>query len=674
MRAFRALPVLLVISAMVVPAVAQQQGPEPAKLVITPETLELEIGETAEISAVVQDADGNVIEDATVLFFATSRRAVGVTPAGRVEAYRPGEFNIMARVPMDPNDTGRRGAARLQAAIPVVVPYPPITAVELVGTPARFYAGTNFRPEVVLTDRSGATRADVDIEFESSNPTVATVTTLGRINLLSPGEATITAIAESASISLPVRVEANPTARVELHPSATKARTGDVIHLNAQAVDGSGNPVPDIPIQYSFQARTVDYNLGQAPSGLITEDGRFVADVAGEYVIVANAGDHTRMETLEIVRRDVTREIELVGHGAVRDRHTSDLWIWEGPDGRDYAITGTWGAEGHAYFWDVTDPGNMKIVDTLLVDARTVNDVKVSEDGRIAVISREGASNRRNGLVILDVSDMASGGARILATYDDQLTGGVHNLYIFEDHIYALSAGRRYDVINIEDPTNPYRVGRYQHDSPGSSIHDVWVTNGIAFSSNWSDGVVAVDVGGGGQGGSPNNPVLLGSYAYPSGWNHAAFPYWSESAGKFYMIAGDEAGRRGNTPGYEGEAERMDGWIHIIEWDEWGEPHEVARYEVPEVGTHNLWVEDDKLYIAYYQGGLRVVDISGELLGDLYRQGREIGYFLAYDPMGFVKNSPMAWGAQPFKGNIFFADHNSGLWAVRIKEDDETER
>ena len=91
---------------------------------------------------------------------------------------------------------------------------------------------------------------------------------------------------------------------------------------------------------------------------------------------------------------------------------------------------------------------------------------------------------------------------------------------------------------------------------------------------------------------------------------------------------------------------------------------------MPEVGTHNLWVEDDIMYVAYYQGGLRVVDVSGELLGDLYRQGREIGYFLAYDPMGFVPNSPFAWGPQPYKGNIFFSDHNSGLWAVRIKEED----
>jgi hypothetical protein len=449
-----------------------------------------------------------------------------------------------------------------------------------------------------------------------------------------------------------------------------KARTGDVIHLNARALDAGGNEVDGIPIQYSFQARTVDYNLGQAPSGLITENGRFVADVAGEYVVLATVGDHVEMETLEIVPRDVRRDIELVGHGAVRDRHTSDLWVWEGVDGRDYAITGTHQAEGHAYIWDVTDPSNMKLIDTVLVDARTVNDVKVSEDGRIAVISREGASNRRNGLVILDVSDLQSGGARILSRFDDQLTGGVHNVFVYQNHVYALSAGQRYDVINIEDPTNPYRVGRYAHDSRGTSIHDVWVANGIAFSSNWSDGVVAVDVGGGGQGGAPNNPVFLGSYAYPSGWNHAAFPYWSESAGKFYLFAGDESGRRGNTPGYEGEAQRMNGWIHVIEWDEWGEPHEVARYEVPEVGTHNLWVEDDIMYVAYYQGGLRVVDVSGELLGDLYRQGREIGYFLAYDPQGYIPNSPFAWGPQPYKGNIFFSDYNSGLWAVRIAEEE----
>ena len=33
----------------------------------------------------------------------------------------------------------------------------------------------------------------------------------------------------------------------------------------------------------------------------------------------------------------------------------------------------------------------MKIIDTVTVDARTVNDVKISEDGKVGVITREGA-------------------------------------------------------------------------------------------------------------------------------------------------------------------------------------------------------------------------------------------------------------------------------------------
>ncbi|MGD8328950.1 MAG: hypothetical protein PVJ49_05900, partial [Acidobacteriota bacterium] len=92
MKALRTLAALFLASLLVVPAIAQQQGPEPAKIVITPGALQLEVGGSAEISAVVQDADGNTIEGIPVLFFSTSRRAVGVTPVGQVEAYRPGEY------------------------------------------------------------------------------------------------------------------------------------------------------------------------------------------------------------------------------------------------------------------------------------------------------------------------------------------------------------------------------------------------------------------------------------------------------------------------------------------------------------------------------------------------------------------------------------------------------
>ena len=112
---------------------------------------------------------------------------------------------------------------------------------------------------------------------------------------------------------------------------------------------------------------------------------------------------------------------------------------------------------------------------------------------------------------------------------------------------------------------------------------------------------------------------------------------------------------------------RTAGWIHVIDWSDWDNPKEVARYQVPEAGSHNLWVENDTLYVGYYYpGGLRVVDVSGELMGDLYRQGREISMFVPFDPDGYVANAPFVWGPQPYKGNIFFTDFNSGLWSVRL--------
>lgn len=663
---------ILLALALAVPAVSQEQaeGPMPAAVKVEPAEITLEVGETLTLEPVITDADGAVIES-PVMYFSMSRRRVGVnTATGVIEAYRPGLVQIMVLVPKPGETFSRRSAENMvRTTVTVRVPEPPLASVEAAPLPGNVYANTRLRLATMVTDTSGAERPDARITFSSSDESVATVNPMGTLATHDAGSATITISANGeVESTIDLMVQPNPTASLDISASRMTARTGDVIHFDVTPRDANGNVVPDLPVQYAFQGRNVNHALGDPGSGLITEDGRFVADLPGEYTIVAAAGSHTASTAVAVEARNVGRTLEVVGQGRVSDRATSDLWVWEGPDGRDYAVTGTHSADGHAYFWDVTDPGNMQIIDTIRVDARTVNDVKVSEDGTIAVISREGASNRRNGLVILDVSDLNNQGARVLARYDDQLTGGVHNVFIYQDHVYALSAGQRYDVINIEDPESPQRVGTFELDTPGHSIHDVWVTDGIAYSSNWADGVVAVDVGGGGAGGSPNNPVELGRTKYPNGWNHAAFPFRSKSTGKMYMIGGDEAGLRGGTPGYNGEPDRMQGWIHIFEWDEWDNPIEVARYEVPEAGTHNLWVDEENevLYVAYYQGGLRVVDISGELLGDLYRQGREIAYFLPFDPEGFVPNAPFVWGPQPYKGNIFFSDYNSGLWAVRL--------
>jgi hypothetical protein len=638
-----------------------------ATLEVVPAALHLEVGETAQLQATVRDG-GEVVAGHPVVYFSRSRRNVGVDATGRVEAFGPGEFTLVALVPRDPEERPRSAEALLRVEIPVTIPNPPVAAVELVRLPPVFYAGTELVLETRVVDRSGAERSDVEVSFESSDPAVAVADDFGHLRLAAPGVATLTARAEDAVATRRIEVRSNPVATFELTAEVDEARTGDVVRLTVLARDASGRPVPDLPVQYSVSGRTSASIIAAGASAQVTDDGRFVAERSGVYTVVSTSGAHVAERRIRAVPRNVRRELELVGQGKVRDRHTSDLWVWEAPDGRDYAITGTWGAEGHAYVWDVTSPENITLIDAVRVDARTVNDVKISEDGRIAVISREGASNRRNGIVLLDVSE-PSVGVRVVGRYDDQLRGGVHNVFVHDQHVYAVNNGRRFDIINIEDPAQPYRVGRFELDTPGHAIHDVWVVEGVAFTSNWDDGVWAIDVGGGGKGGAPNNPVVLGHYAYPSGWNHAAFPYRSKSTGKFYVFAGDEAFPYGLTGRNPKEAPpRAAGWIHVVEWDDWENPREVARYQVPEAGTHNLWIEDDVLYVAYYNGGLRLVDVSGELLGDLYAQGREIAMFMPYDGEGFIPNSPFAWGPQPYKGHVFFSDWNSGLWAVRLTE------
>ena len=67
------------------------------------------------------------------------------------------------------------------------------------------------------------------------------------------------------------------------------------------------------------------------------------------------SGPLTARAAVKVTPREVVRRVEFQGQGRVSDVHTSDLWVWQGVDGRDYAVTGTWGASGHAFFWDVTE-------------------------------------------------------------------------------------------------------------------------------------------------------------------------------------------------------------------------------------------------------------------------------------------------------------------------------
>ncbi|WP_236017270.1 LVIVD repeat-containing protein [Roseivirga sp. E12] len=616
------------------------------KIVISAEDITLEVGEKLPLEAYVTN-NGEKTED-RVRLFSRDKKKVFIDSVGVAHAFLPGKVTILAIT------------AGARHSFDITVNAPAISEIKIGNIPERIYKGSPVQFNYTVIDKAGLTRKDVRPQLSSSNEKIATIDPFGYVHSTREGEVTITARLDEIENTVRINILKNPVSNIELEVDNGEGRTGDVFHFKATALDDNGNAVVQIPIRYSFNGIADD--VSTTASGLIRQDGSFVADKAGIYTVIASAGVASAQKTLRISPRNIQRKIKTVGQGMVSEKFTSDLWVWEGEDGRDYAVTGTWSADGTAYFWDVTDPSNISRIDSIQVDARTVNDVKVSEDGNVTVISREGASNRKNGLVILDTSNPRD--VKIHATYDKNLTGGVHNVFIDKGYVYALSAGQKYYIIDIKDPKNPVAVSKFELDTPGHSIHDVWVQDGIAYSSNWSDGIQLVDVGNGIAGGSPENPVQFASYTYPSGDNHAAFPFKSKSTGKFYVIGGDEV-----FPYAENGSYLAGGYLHMIDFTDLDNPQEVARFEIPFAGSHNYWVDEETetLYATFYNGGVRVVDISGELMGDLLAQGREITFFMPGDPNGFIPNMPQTWGAQLHKGHLFYSDMHSGLWASKVE-------
>jgi hypothetical protein len=603
---------------------------------------------------------------------------------GTITALEAGEFEVIATLVVPAGE----GARPLELRVPVRVDWPSASRIEIEKADGRLYAGTTLRHSARAFHQDGSERPRPEITWSSSAPDIASVDAFGNVTAHRAGSAMIRAQLDGAAASVQHTIATLPASRIEIRGGSETFRTGDVQTLTAVALDANGRVVNDVPVTWAALWEPAEFAHAGAGAPGQVRDGKFVADVPGIHTVLATAGPLFARRAFRVTQRDAVQKLNVLGMSSTSRFRTTDLWPFQGVDGRDYALTGSKLADGHTFIWDITDPGNIVKTDSVQVDARTVNDVKVSPDGRYGVITREGASNRRNGVVILDLATPAH--PKVASVFEEELTGGVHNAYATNDYLFAVSGGDKYVIIDMRDIYQPTLVSEYNH--PDSRIHDVWVHDGLAYSAEWGTGVVVVDVGNGKWGGTIEKPVYVTSFETPTGSAHAVFPYHQQATGKTYLFVGDEIMTRtglameGPPGSWAGRhsggsyAERYDpatgqggaplvtrGYIQIFDFTDPTDARMVARYEVTEYGTHNIWVEDDKLYQAYYEGGLRVVDVSGELMGNLFTQGREIAVFKPFDPEGYVANSPMVWSAIPYKGNIFFADTNSGLWAVRIE-------
>ncbi len=447
--------------------------------------------------------------------------------------------------------------------------------------------------------------------------------------------------------SLPVRATvsapANDVAVGELSITGPdSARQGDVIELAAAARSDAGDLL-NVPVTWSFTPGT---------AGVMTTEGLFVGYQAGPVTFRAAAGGVTDSAVVVLTARTGGGSFSVAGRGVMVDRYTSDIWVHG-----SFAYTGTWGVRvtsssanqgNRLYVWSIADPSQPVLVDSVMIDARTLNDIKVRSDGAIGVITHEASSDAQNGITILGLADPAH--PTVLSRFTNGLESGVHNTWIEGDYVYVAldGIGNGLRILDISDPGSPKVVAQFYGGS--SFLHDVYVRDGFAFLSHWDAGLIILDVGNGGFGGSPANPVEVSRIRTAGGQTHNAW-YWP--AGR-YVFVGEEDFQ---TPGI----------MHVVDVSNIESPREVATYSVPGVTPHNFWLDEpnEVLYLAWYESGIRALDVSGRLLGALEREGRELEGF-RYTVAGTCAgvSGTCAWAPQLHQGRVYVADMNTGLWVL----------
>jgi hypothetical protein len=625
-----------------------------ATIEVTPSRAFATVGQLVEFKAVAKDARGQVVADAQIVVVAAPFDVAFAEPSGKVRALRQGESQILALV------GDKVGTATL-----TVGPKPPARLTLELASGSIVVGGATVASAAAYSEDEELLRS-ARIQYSSSDANVATVDATGAILGRAAGVATIVAEAGPAKGSATLHVVANPVARLEISGPAT-ARAGDVVRFAARALDARGGAIAEPPVRWSVSGSGAE----------VYADGGFVAERPGTYLVSAIAGNVSATSSISVAQRVHARRFERVASHVFRDLSVAEHWAIGSVL---YVST----LSDRVYTFDITNPASPVLVDSIQVDAHIINDVSTTADGTIGVITREGASSRRNGIVFLDLTDPLH--PKVLSEFTQTVTGGVHSAYVDGRYVYLTDdATGSMRVIDFRDAKNPKQVARWETPgvwrattaeaapeggsgfSVGRMLHDVQVVDGLAYLAYWRDGLVILDVGAGIKGGSPENPQVVSRFSYnvadyyPAdriAGTHTAFRY-----GK-YVFLGDEV----FPPMFDlNSRERIEtmGIVHVVDVSDLAKPRKVAEYRL-QGGAHNLWVDDDVLYIGAYEGGVRALDVSGELRGDLVAQNREIGAIFTGHSGGFRPNLPMAWGAQPHRGFVFATDINSGVWVMRL--------
>ena len=201
-----------------------------ASLRVTPATSTMYPNDSAQLHIAAFDDAGRAmaVVPGNVQWSSSESRVVTVTDGGVVTARAAGSAVVAVHI----------GGKTATAA--VNVQGLPVSSVFVSLETGTLEVGQVTRAKATLTDGDGTTLSGRPVAWQSSNPAIATVNSLGVVTAVGRGTASISAIAEGKVGTADLTVATKTVASVVVSPNPASAAIGQKARLTAAAKDASG--------------------------------------------------------------------------------------------------------------------------------------------------------------------------------------------------------------------------------------------------------------------------------------------------------------------------------------------------------------------------------------------------------------------------------------------------
>jgi hypothetical protein len=291
---------------------------------------------------------------------------------------------------------------------------------------------------------------------------------------------------------------------------------------------------------------------------------------------------------------------------------------------------------------DVSDPATPRPIGhgpVETTDTREIyNDVKL-------VPGYAFMSSNAHGVVIWDVANPAAP-LRVSNMLDG---ANVHTIFLVGTTLYLAASQGGFSglvMFDVGNPLAPRMLGTLEQPANTNYLHDLFIEaeGGVgtrAYLNYWDAGLLVVDVS------DPTRPRELGRYAdYMRRTSHSSWV--TTIGGRKICVTGDED---------------FDAHARVLDVTDPANIQLLSEWQLrPAVSIHNIMAQGERFFVAHYQDGVRVLDLSDP------RLPRQIAHYNTWD-------SATAGGASFFDGacgidvvgdRIYVADISRGLLVLRL--------